>query len=185
MIIDVCSKNGGHLGANLGSVELITALHYVYDTPKDIIVYDVSHQTYPHKILTGRKDRFPTIRTAGGLSGFTTRSESEYDAFGAGHACTALSAALGFATARDLKGEDNKVIGVVGDGSLTGGMAWEGLNQIGASGRNILVILNDNNMSISKNVGAISKYLTDMLADEPYNKLKAEIWRLSGLASQA
>lgn len=181
LVIDVCSKNGGHLGANLGSVELITALHYVYDTPKDIIVYDVSHQTYPHKILTGRKDRFPTIRTAGGLSGFTTRGESEYDAFGAGHACTALSAALGFATARDIKGEDNKVIGVVGDGSLTGGMAWEGLNQIGASGRNILVILNDNNMSISKNVGAISKYLTDMLADEPYNKLKAEIWRVSGL----
>ena len=181
LVIDVCSKNGGHLGANLGSVELITALHYVYEAPKDIIIYDVSHQSYPHKILTGRKDRFPTIRTAGGLSGFTSRNESEYDAFGAGHACTALSAALGFATARDIKGEDNKVIGVVGDGSLTGGMAWEGLNQIGASGRNILVILNDNNMSISKNVGAISKYLTDMLADEPYNKLKAEIWRVSGL----
>ena len=181
LVIDVCSKNGGHLGANLGSVELITALHYVYDTPKDKIIYDVSHQTYPHKILTGRKDRFPTIRTAGGLSGFTSRSESEYDAFGAGHACTALSAALGFAAARDLKGEDHRVIGVVGDGSLTGGMAWEGLNQIGASGRNILVILNDNNMSISKNVGAISKYLTDMLTDDHYNNLKAEIWRVSGL----
>ena len=181
LVLDVCSKNGGHLGANLGSAELIIALHYVYDSPKDVIVYDVSHQAYPHKILTGRKERFPTIRTAGGLSGFCCRSESEHDKFGAGHACTALSSALGFATARDLRGEDQKVIAVVGDGSLTGGMAWEGLNQIGASGRNILVVLNDNNMSISKNVGAIAKYLTEMLADEPYNKLKSEIWRLSGL----
>lgn len=181
IMIDVCSRNGGHLGANLGSVEFILALHYVYDAPRDIIVYDVSHQTYPHKILTGRKDRFHTIRTAGGLCGFSSRSESKYDSFGAGHACTALSSALGFAAARDLKGQDHKVIAVVGDGSLTGGMAWEGLNQIGASGRNILVILNDNNMSISKNVGAIAKYLTEMLTDEPYNKLKSEIWRLSGL----
>lgn len=181
LILDVVSTNGGHLGANLGSVELITALHYVYDAPRDTIVYDVSHQAYPHKILTGRKDRFHTIRQAGGLSGFCVRDESEYDAFGAGHACTALSAALGFATARDLGGKDHRVIAVVGDGSLTGGMAWEGLNQIGASGRNLLVVLNDNNMSISKNVGAISKYLTEILADEPYNKLKNEVWRLSGL----
>jgi 1-deoxy-D-xylulose-5-phosphate synthase len=180
LIIDVCSKNGGHLGASLGVVELITALHYVYEAPKDIIIYDVSHQAYTHKILTGRRDTFPTIRTAGGLSGFCTRSESEYDPFGAGHACTSLSAALGFAAARDLKGEDNKVIAVVGDGSLTGGMAWEGLNQIGSSGRNILVVLNDNKMSISNNVGAIAKYLTEILADEPYNKLKSDIWRLSG-----
>jgi 1-deoxy-D-xylulose-5-phosphate synthase len=181
LILDVVSTNGGHLGANLGSVELITALHYIYDAPKDVIVYDVSHQAYPHKILTGRKDRFNTIRQAGGLSGFCVRNESEFDAFGAGHACTGLSAALGFATARDLKGESHKVIAVVGDGALTGGLAWEGLNQIGASGRNILVVLNDNNMSISKNVGAISKYLTEILSDEPYNKLKNEIWRLSGL----
>jgi 1-deoxy-D-xylulose-5-phosphate synthase len=181
LILDVVSTNGGHLGANLGSVELITALHYVYDAPRDIIVYDVSHQAYPHKILTGRKDRFHTIRQAGGLSGFCARQESDYDVFGAGHACTALSAGLGFATARDLNGKDHKVISVVGDGALTGGMAWEGLNQIGASGRNILVVLNDNNMSISKNVGAISKYLTEMLSDEPYNRLKNEIWRLSGL----
>ncbi|HBC45963.1 MAG TPA: 1-deoxy-D-xylulose-5-phosphate synthase, partial [candidate division Zixibacteria bacterium] len=180
LIIDVCAKNGGHLGASLGVVELITALHYVYEAPKDIIIYDVSHQAYTHKILTGRRDTFPTIRTAGGLSGFCTRSESEYDPFGAGHACTSLSAALGFAAARDLKGEDNKVIAVVGDGSLTGGMAWEGLNQIGSSGRNILVVLNDNKMSISNNVGAIAKYLTEILADEPYNKLKNEIWHLSG-----
>jgi 1-deoxy-D-xylulose-5-phosphate synthase len=181
LIIDVCSKNGGHLAPNLGTVELITALHYIYDTPKDSIIYDVSHQAYTHKILTGRRDRFPTIRTGGGLSGFCTRNESEHDAFGAGHACTALSAALGFAAARDLKGEVSKVIAVVGDGSLTGGMAWEALNLIGASGRNLLVVLNDNNMSISKNVGAISKYLTEMLTDESYNKMRNEIWRLSGL----
>jgi 1-deoxy-D-xylulose-5-phosphate synthase len=180
-IIDVCSKNGGHLGASLGAVDFITALHYVYDAPRDIFVYDVSHQSYAHKILTGRRDRFPTIRTKDGLSGFTSRFESDYDAFGAGHACTALSAALGFAAARDLKGEDHKIIAVLGDGSLTGGMTWEGLNQIGSSGRNILVVLNDNNMSISKNVGAIAKYLTEMLSDEPYNRLKSDIWRLSGL----
>jgi 1-deoxy-D-xylulose-5-phosphate synthase len=181
LILDVVSTCGGHLGANLGSVELITALHYVYDTPRDLVVYDVGHQAYPHKILTGRKDRFHTIRQAGGLSGFCVRAESEYDTFGAGHACTALSAALGFVAARDLQGKDHKVIAVVGDGSLTGGMAWEGLNQIGVSGRNMLVVLNDNNMSISKNVGAISKYLTEILSDESYNKLKNEVWRLSGL----
>jgi 1-deoxy-D-xylulose-5-phosphate synthase len=181
LILDVVSTNGGHLGANLGAVELITALHYVYDFPRDIIIYDVSHQSYPHKILTGRRDRFHSLRTAGGLSGFTSRAESEYDAFGTGHACTAISAALGFAAARDLKGENNKVIAFVGDGSLTGGMAWEGLNQMGASGRNVLVLLNDNNMAISKNVGAIAKYLTEMLTDQPYNALKNEIWRLSGL----
>jgi 1-deoxy-D-xylulose-5-phosphate synthase len=180
LIIDVVSKNGGHLGPNLGAVEFITAMHYVFNSPKDKFVFDVSHQAYPHKILTERKDRFDTIRTLGGLSGFTNREESEYDAFGAGHACTSLSAALGFATARDLANEDSDVVAVVGDGSLTGGMAWEGLNQIGASGRDIIVVLNDNEMSISKNVGAISKYLTEMLADEPYNKLKAEIWKLSG-----
>lgn len=181
LIIDVVSHNGGHLGANLGAVEFILALHYVFDAPKDVMIYDVSHQAYTHKILTGRRERFHTIRTSGGLSGFTNREESEYDHFGAGHACTALSAALGFAAARDLKGEDNKVIAVVGDGSLTGGMAWEGLNQIGASGRDIIVLLNDNKMSISKNVGAISKYLTDILSDEPYNRFKKEIWKLTGL----
>lgn len=181
LILDVVSTNGGHLGANLGAVEFTIALHYVFDSPRDAMVFDVSHQIYPHKILTGRRDRFHTIRTAGGLSGFANRGESEHDAFGAGHACTALSAALGLTTARDLKGDDNHVIGVVGDGALTGGMAWEGLNQIGESGRDMLVILNDNNMAISKNVGAISRYLTEILADEPYNKLKAEIWKLTGL----
>jgi len=180
-IIDVVSNNGGHLGANLGAVEFTIALHYIFDSPRDVMIYDVSHQIYTHKLLTGRKDRFHTIRTAGGLSGFASRDESEHDSFGAGHACTALSAALGFAAARDVKGEDNKVIAVVGDGSLTGGMAWEGLNQIGASGRDILVLLNDNKMSISKNVGAIAKYLTEVLADEPYNKLKKEVWKLTGI----
>ncbi len=181
LIIDVVSTNGGHLGANLGAVEFTIAMHYVFDTPGDAMVFDVSHQIYSHKILTGRRDRFHTIRTAGGLSGFANRRESEHDAFGAGHACTALSAALGLATARDLNGDDNHVIAVVGDGALTGGMAWEGLNQIGESGRDMLVILNDNNMAISKNVGAISRYLTEILAQEPYNKLKAEIWKLTGL----
>jgi 1-deoxy-D-xylulose-5-phosphate synthase len=181
LIIDVVSTNGGHLGANLGAVEFTIAMHYVFDSPGDAMVFDVSHQIYPHKILTGRKGRFHTIRTAGGLSGFANRKESEHDAFGAGHACTALSAALGLATARDFHGDDNHVIAVVGDGTLTGGMAWEGLNQIGESGRDMLVILNDNNMAISKNVGAISRYLTEILADEPYNKLKAEIWKLTGL----
>ena len=181
LIIDVVSHNGGHLGPNLGAVEFTIALHYVFNSPRDVMIYDVSHQSYTHKILTGRRDRFHTIRTAGGLSGFANREESEYDSFGAGHACTALSAALGFAAARDLKGEDSKVIAVVGDGSLTGGMAWEGLNHIGASGRDMLVLLNDNKMSISRNVGAIAKCLTDVLSDEPYNRLKNEIWKLTGL----
>jgi 1-deoxy-D-xylulose-5-phosphate synthase len=181
LILDVVSANGGHLGANLGAVEFTIALHYVFDSPRDRTVFDVSHQIYTHKILTGRKDRFPTIRKEGGLSGFASREESEHDSFGAGHACTSLSAALGLATARDLRGRDNHVIAVLGDGALTGGLAWEGLNQIGASGRDILVILNDNKMSISKNVGAISRYLTDILSDEPYNRLKTEIWKLTGL----
>ncbi len=181
LIIDVVSHNGGHLGPNLGAVEFSIALHYVFNAPRDTMIYDVSHQIYTHKILTGRRGRFHTIRTAGGLSGFANRQESDYDSFGAGHACTALSAALGFAAARDLKGDDNDVIAVVGDGSLTGGMAWEGLNQIGASGRNMLVVLNDNTMSISKNVGAIAKYLTEVITDKPYNKIKSEIWKLTGL----
>ena len=181
LILDVVSTNGGHLGANLGTVELIIALHYVYESPKDMMIYDVSHQSYTHKILTGRKDRFHTIRTAGGLSGFTSRAESEHDVFGTGHACTAISSALGLATARDLKKQDHNVVAIVGDGALTGGMSWEGLNQMGASGRKVLVVLNDNNMSISKNVGAIAKYLTEMLSDQSYNKIKSDIWRFSGL----
>ena len=181
LILDVVSTNGGHLGANLGAVELAIALHYVYDSPKDMMIYDVSHQSYTHKILTGRRERFHTIRTAGGLSGFTSRAESEHDVFGTGHACTAISSALGLAVARDLKKQDHNVIAIVGDGALTGGMSWEGLNQMGASGKKVLVVLNDNNMSISKNVGAIAKYLTEMLSDQSYNKIKSDIWRFSGL----
>lgn len=178
-IIDVISRNGGHLASNLGIIELTLALHYVFDSSKDKILFDVGHQCYTHKILTGRKTDFINIRCQGGPSGFPKRSESEYDCFGAGHASTSISAALGFATARDLAGESHHVIAVVGDGSLTGGLSYEGLNQAGALGKNLLIILNDNEMSISKNVGALSKYLTDIITDQSYNKLKADIWNLT------
>jgi 1-deoxy-D-xylulose-5-phosphate synthase len=176
----VVSRTGGHLASNLGVVELTIALHYVFDLPKDKLIWDVSHQCYTHKLLTGRKDRFESLRQYQGLSGFTKRKESEYDSFGAGHASTSISAALGMVCARDQKGEDYKIIAVIGDGALTGGISFEGLNNAGAQGKNILVVLNDNAMSISKNVGAVSKYLTDLLTDEKYNKLKAEIWEMVG-----
>ena len=179
-IISVVSRRGGHLASNLGVVELTIALHYVFDLPKDKLIWDVSHQSYTHKLLTGRKDGFERLRQFQGISGFTKRKESEYDSFGAGHASTSISAALGMACARDQKGESYKVIAVIGDGALTGGIAFEGLNNAGAQGKDLLVILNDNAMSISKNVGAISKYLTDLLTDEKYNKLKAEVWELVG-----
>ncbi len=179
-IITVISKNGGHLASNLGAVELTLALHRVFDSPKDKIIWDVGHQCYTHKLLTGRKDRFETIRKYKGLSGFPNWSESEHDIFIVGHASTAISSALGIACARDQKGEDFSVIAVVGDGALTGGMAFEGLNNAGASGKNLIVILNANTMSISKNVGALSRYLTDLLTDEKYNKLKAEVWDMLG-----
>jgi 1-deoxy-D-xylulose-5-phosphate synthase len=179
-IITVVSRTGGHLASNLGVVELTIALHYVFDLPKDKLIWDVSHQCYTHKLLTGRKDRFESLRQYQGLSGFTKRKESEYDSFGAGHASTSISAALGMVCARDQKGEDYKIIAVIGDGALTGGISFEGLNNAGAQGKNILVVLNDNAMSISKNVGAVSKYLTDLLTDEKYNKLKAEIWEMVG-----
>jgi 1-deoxy-D-xylulose-5-phosphate synthase len=159
-LIDSCSRTGGHIGAGLGVVELAIALHYVFDTPRDQIVWDVGHQGYPHKMLTGRKDRFETLRQEYGISGFLKRDESEYDAFGAGHAATAISAALGMAAARDIKGESFRVAAVVGDGALTSGLSYEGLNNAGASDRDFIVILNDNEMSIAPNVGAISKYLT-------------------------
>lgn len=179
-IITVVSKNGGHLASNLGAVELTLALHRVFDSPKDKIIWDVGHQCYTHKLLTGRKDEFGTLRKYKGLSGFPTWRENEHDAFIVGHASTAISSALGLASARDHKGEKFSVIAVVGDGALTGGMAFEGLNNAGASGRNLIVILNDNTMSISKNVGALSRYLTDLLTDEKYNKLKADVWDLVG-----
>jgi 1-deoxy-D-xylulose-5-phosphate synthase len=174
-LIDSCSRTGGHIGAGLGVVELAVALHYVFDTPRDQLVWDVGHQGYPHKMLTGRKERFETLRQEGGISGFLKRDESPYDAFGAGHAATAISAALGIATARDLKGEDFRVVAVVGDGALTSGLSYEGLNNAGASDRDLIVILNDNEMSIAPNVGAISKYLGSIQRNPIYNRVRGAI----------
>lgn len=179
-MIAVVSRVGGHLASNLGAVELTLALHYVFDSPEDKIVWDVGHQSYTHKILTGRKKGFDTLRQYHGLSGFPKMDESEHDHFIVGHASTAISSALGLACARDQKGEDFSVIAMVGDGALTGGLAFEGLNNAGAQKRKLIVILNDNRMSISKNVGAMSGYLTDLLTDEKYNRLKAEVWELVG-----
>ncbi|MBU0951757.1 MAG: 1-deoxy-D-xylulose-5-phosphate synthase [Elusimicrobia bacterium] len=162
-IIETVSRNGGHIASSLGCVELITALHYVYNTPEDKIIFDVGHQAYAHKLLTGRRDKFKTLRQYEGISGFPVREESEYDAFGVGHSSTSISAALGFAVARDLKGEKNKVIAVIGDGSMTGGMAFEGLNNAGHINTDMLVILNDNEMFISRRVGAIVGYFAKLL----------------------
>jgi 1-deoxy-D-xylulose-5-phosphate synthase len=173
-IISTVSKTGGHLSSNLGVVELTMALHYLFDTPKDQIVWDTSNQTYTHKLLTGRRKEFPTLRQYGGLSGFAKREESVYDVFNAGHAGTGLSAAVGFAEGRDLRGENYKVICVVGDGALTAGMSYEGLNQAGASKKDLLVILNDNKMSISKNVGALSAYLNRIITGQFVTRLKSE-----------
>ncbi|MDR2040404.1 MAG: 1-deoxy-D-xylulose-5-phosphate synthase [Bacteroidales bacterium] len=175
-IIDATSHNPGHLGANLGVVELAVALHYVFDTPNDKIIWDVGHQAYAHKILTGRKDNFHTNRKYGGLSGFPNPAESEYDAFGVGHSSTSISAALGIAVASKLENEKRQVVAVIGDGSLTGGMAFEALNHAGAERANMLVILNDNNMSIDPNVGALKEYLIDITTSYTYNKLKKEVW---------
>jgi 1-deoxy-D-xylulose-5-phosphate synthase len=178
-LIDTISKIGGHLGANLGAVELTVALHYVFNTPKDQIVWDVGHQSYPHKILTGRRDELSTIRQFKGLSGFTKIDESEYDAFGAGHASTSISSALGLACARDYNKETNKVIAVIGDGSMTGGLAYEALNNCGLLKKDIIVILNDNNMSISPNVWTVSKYFNELISGDSYNKLKSSIWNIT------
>ncbi|MBN2001339.1 1-deoxy-D-xylulose-5-phosphate synthase, partial [candidate division KSB1 bacterium] len=183
MIITTISQTGGHLAPSLGVVELTLVLHYLYNTPTDKIVWDVGHQAYAHKIITGRRDQFFTIRQTDGLSGFPNINESEYDAFGVGHASTAISAALGMACARDLSGDDYHVVAVVGDGALTGGLAYEGLNNAGASSRNIVVILNDNSMSISPNVGAMSKYLTTIISNPFYNRIKKEVWDLTGKLS--
>ncbi|MFQ6032721.1 MAG: 1-deoxy-D-xylulose-5-phosphate synthase, partial [Candidatus Zixiibacteriota bacterium] len=179
-IITVVSKNGGHLAPSLGVVELTLALHYVFNSPQDKIVWDVGHQCYTHKLLTGRRNKFGSLRKYEGISGFPKNSESEHDVFDVGHASTSISAALGMVCARDQKKEKFSVVAVVGDGALTGGLSFEGLNNSGAFGKNLIVILNDNRMSISKNVGAMSKYLTDLLTDEKYNKLKAEVWELVG-----
>lgn len=178
LIIATLSKTGGHLASSLGVVELTVALHYTFNTPHDKIVWDVGHQAYTHKILTGRREQFPSIRQPGGLSGYCKRTESPYDVFGAGHSSTSISAALGIAEARDLKHEQFNVIAVIGDGALTAGLALEGLNNAGAKKRKFIVILNDNEMSISPNVGALSRHLNHIITGNFYNKLKAEVEHL-------
>jgi 1-deoxy-D-xylulose-5-phosphate synthase len=175
-MVDVCSRTGGHIGAGLGVVELTIALHYAFQTPRDQLVWDVGHQTYPHKILTGRNARMETLRQEEGLSGFLKRSESEYDTFGAGHAGTAISAALGMAAARDINGEkDLKVVAILGDGALTCGLSYEGLNNAGHSDRDFVVVLNDNEMSIAPNVGAMHKYLTSIQRNPLYNRVRSKL----------
>jgi 1-deoxy-D-xylulose-5-phosphate synthase len=174
-LIEVCSRTGGHIGAGLGVVELTVALHAVFDAPNDKIVWDVGHQGYPHKLLTGRGSRIETLRQEDGLSGFLKRTESEYDTFGAGHAGTAISAGYGMAVARDLNREHFKVVSILGDGALTCGLAYEGLNNAGASDRDFIVILNDNEMSIAPNVGAMSKYLTSIQRNPLYNRVRSAI----------
>jgi 1-deoxy-D-xylulose-5-phosphate synthase len=184
-IIDNVSVYGGHFGASLGVVELTVALHYVLNAPDDQIIWDVGHQAYGHKILTGRKEEFHTNRMYKGISGFPKRKESEYDAFGVGHSSTSISAALGMAVASKYKGENNRQhVAIIGDGALTGGMAFEGLNHAGVSDSNILIILNDNCMSIDPNVGALKDYLTDITTSHTYNKLKDEVWNLLGKLSK-
>jgi 1-deoxy-D-xylulose-5-phosphate synthase len=180
-IIDVVSVHGGHFGASLGVVELSVALHYVFNTPYDQLVWDVGHQAYGHKILTGRRDIFPTNRKYKGLSGFPKRGESEYDTFGVGHSSTSISAALGMAMAAKYKGEiDRKSVAVIGDGSMTAGMAFEALNHAGVADTDVLIILNDNCMSIDPNVGALKEYLTDITTSHTYNKLRDDVWNLLG-----
>ena len=170
--IDAVSHTGGHLGAGLGVVELTVALHHVFDTPRDVLIWDVGHQAYPHKILTGRRDRIRTLRQGGGLSGFTKRAESEFDPFGAAHAATSISAALGFAAARDLKGEDHNVIAVIGDGSMSAGMAYEAMNQAAATTPRLIVVLNDNDMSIAPPVGGMSSYLAKLVSGGAYRSFR-------------
>src|SRR5215471_11205762 len=170
--IDVVSVTGGHLGAGLGVVELTVALHWIFDTPRDRLVWDVGHQAYPHKILTGRRDRIRTLRQGGGLSGFTKRAESEYDCFGAAHSSTSISAGVGMAVARDLAGEKRNVIAVIGDGAMSAGMAYEAMNNAGALGSRLIVILNDNEMSIAPPVGALSAYLARLISGRTYTSLR-------------
>src|SRR5436305_10540095 len=178
-IIDVVSVHGGHFAASLGVVELSVALQYVYNTPYDQLVWDVGHQAYGHKILTGRRDSFSTNRKYNGLSGFPKRTESEYDTFGVGHSSTSISAALGMAMASHYKGEkDRQHIAVIGDGALTAGLAFEGMNHAGIEKSNLLIILNDNCMSIDPNVGALKEYLTDITTSHTYNKVKDDVWKL-------
>ncbi len=179
-IIDECASNPGHLGASLGVVELTVALHYSYNTPHDALIWDVGHQAYGHKILTGRRDIFHTNRKYHGISGFPRTSESEFDAFGTGHSSTSISAALGMAVASRLQGIKKKVVAIIGDGSMTGGLAFEGLNNAGMENADLLVILNDNNIAIDPNTGALKEYLTDITTSKTYNKVKSELWHLFG-----
>ena len=170
--ISAVSKTGGHLGAGLGVVELTVALHYVFATPHDRLIWDVGHQAYPHKILTGRRDRIASLRQKGGLSGFTKRAESEFDPFGAGHSSTSISAGLGMAVGSMMNGTKRNVIAVIGDGSMSAGMAYEAMNNAGASDSRLIVILNDNDMSISQPVGAMSSYLSRLITSEPYHSIR-------------
>jgi 1-deoxy-D-xylulose-5-phosphate synthase len=188
--IDAVSVTGGHLGAGLGVVELTVALHHVFETPRDILIWDVGHQAYPHKILTGRRDRIRTLRSGGGLSGFTKRAESEFDPFGAAHAATSISAALGFAVARDMRGADNAVIAVIGDGSMSAGMAYEAMNNAGHTTKRLVVILNDNDMSIAPPVGGMSAYLAGLVSGSAYRRMRklgkgAISWLPKGLKNMA
>jgi 1-deoxy-D-xylulose-5-phosphate synthase len=179
-IIDEVSLNPGHLGASLGVVELTVALHYVFNTPYDKIIWDVGHQAYGHKILTGRREKFSTNRKYKGISGFPRMSESEYDAFGVGHSSTSISAALGMAVAAQRKGENRNVVAIIGDGAMTAGLAFEGLNNAGMEKSNIIVILNDNNMAIDANVGALKEYLLDITTSRTYNRFKDDVWKILG-----
>lgn len=179
-LIDAVSKHGGHLAPSLGATDLTIALHYVLNTPTDKLVWDVGHQAYCHKILTGRRDQFATLRQYKGLSGFPRSSESPYDCVSCGHASTSISTALGLAVARDLRGEDHEVVAVIGDGALSGGLAFEGLNNAGSRKTDLIIILNDNEMSISRNVGALSRYLTRVVTDKRYNRFKDEVWKRLG-----
>ena len=179
-LVDTISKIGGHLGASLGVAELTVALHYVFNTPDDKLIWDVGHQGYIHKILTGRKDQLKTIRQYGGISGFLKIAESEYDVFGAGHASTSLSAALGVATARDFLKKKYKVVGIIGDGSMTGGMAYEAMNNIGLLKKDIIVVLNDNKMSIAPNVWSLHNYFNEFLSNPSYNKFRNYVWDATG-----
>src|SRR3979490_565810 len=170
--IDAVSVTGGHLGAGLGVVELTVALHHVFETPDDRLIWDVGHQSYPHKSLTGRRDRIRTLRQAGGLSGFCKRAESEYDTFGAGHSSTSISAGLGMAVARDLSGQSHNVVCVIGDGAMSAGMAYEAMNNAGATRSRLVIILNDNDMSIAPPVGAMSAYLSRVVSSSAYQSLR-------------
>ncbi|MBD3241137.1 MAG: 1-deoxy-D-xylulose-5-phosphate synthase [Chitinivibrionales bacterium] len=180
LMIETVSLRGGHLAPSLGAVDLTLALHFAFDTPDDKLIWDVGHQAYAHKIITGRRDQFDTLRQYGGISGFPRVGESEYDTLSVGHASTSISAALGMATARDLRGETHKIVAVIGDGAMSGGLAFEGLNNISSRGTGMIIVLNDNEMSISRNVGALSRYFTRVITDKRYNRLKTEVWTRLG-----